>query len=267
MVAKLKRKALEELIFEKLMTAIHHELERAGQRITTAKDKEYRNVDRLRWFIRLSALNPHELSIGDWSNLKYELLHISYGSRPKFPDQRSANDFLDRYFASGSLFEISNISKGDVQNLCQETQGYLLAYRNKEMLVAKLPGFQVVLYPTSPHGSHWVRAFDSDDFSGPLNFVLFETLSNAGHLLGTCPECGRLFIADRMNQRYCSLRCQTRVASRKYLATPKDRIGKRGRPSQGGATSATSGTGSQGGATSATSGRPSKTISPKTVSR
>ena len=69
-----------------------------------------------------------------------------------------------------------------------------------------------------------------------------------------CPECTRIFLADRKNQLYCSVRCQSRVASRKYLATPKDRIGKRGRPSKGG--SATVG-----------SGRPSKAISPKTVSR
>ena len=228
MVAKLRARALEKVLREVL-----HELERAEVRITTDKGKGNRNSDLMQWFIRLSELNPHDLSIGDWSNLKYELLFICFRHSFRFPERRRADIFLNRYFANRNPLEIPKISKGDVQNLCKKIQGYLLAYRKKEILEAKLPALQVFFYPTSPHGTPWAKGFHSDDLTGAFNLVFFETLDNVGHLLGTCSECGRLFIADRRNQRYCTLRCQTRVASRKYLATPEDRVGKRGRPSHG----------------------------------
>ncbi len=57
-------------------------------------------------------------------------------------------------------------------------------------------------------------------------------LTSRAHRIRRCTECRRVFLAGRRNQHYCTVRCQSRVASRKYRNTPPDRVGKRGRPSK-----------------------------------
>lgn len=44
------------------------------------------------------------------------------------------------------------------------------------------------------------------------------------------PTCKNLYIAKRVDQLFCTVKCQNRLAARRARNTPPERIGKRGRP-------------------------------------
>jgi len=214
-----KGSALEGVSWEEVL----HEMRKAGLRVG------WDPGDEMRWFIRFSEINPADLSIGDWSNLRYELIYVSMRSVSGFPDRRNPNSQPANFFGLGGLPKNPQFSRAEVYTFSKRIQGYLLAVLKKETLECELPGFRVVFHPSSRDEMYRMN-YESDDLWVLLTYLFFDRLGDTAHLLHACPECSRFFLADRKNQRYCSLRCQTRVASRKHLGTPKHRIGKRGRP-------------------------------------
>lgn len=72
-------------------------------------------------------------------------------------------------------------------------------------------------------------------------FTVVKALQTCGALIAGCPECQKMFLADRINQRFCTTKCLSRSTSRTYysnLKKPqkvkgnKQQNKKRGRPSQ-----------------------------------
>ena len=59
--------------------------------------------------------------------------------------------------------------------------------------------------------------FSSDPhFVDGLIYHVAESLQACGGLVEVCPECSKLFLAEKKIQAYCSVACQSRVTSREY---------------------------------------------------
>ncbi len=77
-----------------------------------------------------------------------------------------------------------------------------------------------------------------DLFTHNLAFLLVKGASR----IRRCPECQRIFAADRKNKMSCSVRCQNTAAVRRLRQSSPDRKGKRGRPPGTGKTALTKAT-------------------------
>src|SRR5262249_41038483 len=72
--------------------------------------------------------------------------------------------------------------------------------------------------------SEWVVRRESDGFTKivrthsttPATGLLMDLLTDFGHAIRKCEEkeCGRLYLAGRQRQQFCSRRCQNRVSLR-----------------------------------------------------
>lgn len=70
-------------------------------------------------------------------------------------------------------------------------------------------------------------------FKNPEDLFIYNAallLVHAAPLIRRCPECQRLFLADRKNKLNCSPRCQNTAAVRRLRQSKPKRTGKPGRP-------------------------------------
>lgn len=63
-----------------------------------------------------------------------------------------------------------------------------------------------------------------------FEYHLASMLSKFALSIIECPGCEIIFLADRINQKFCSHKCQSRQAMRKIQGVSPERYGKRGRP-------------------------------------
>ena len=54
------------------------------------------------------------------------------------------------------------------------------------------------------------------NFVDQMIFKVVQALQTCGGMVNKCRECSTLFLAEKISQVYCSVRCQSRVTSREY---------------------------------------------------
>ncbi len=198
-------------------------------------------ADTMKWAVRFAQCDLSTISEGDWLNLAYEVTAFTrYGvvrrpwnfqkvlkwapgkPRPYLAKAESVPGWGD----AGSPVELPK--REVVIPLQAITLGALHSLAEQEFASFNLPAVWLDVIRLEPSSPGTVQPVTTPE--GAFTYHLAHLLAeNAGNLR-RCPECQKFFVADRRNQRYCTVSCQTRVASRKYLGTPPERIGKRGRP-------------------------------------
>ncbi|MGP0594200.1 hypothetical protein ACTRXD_16905 [Nitrospira sp. T9] len=117
-----------------------------------------------------------------------------------------------------------------VKHLQQSVVEYLTQIVGKEFLYVTLPTpyrVQVLMFPT--HNILGTLSL----FTRPEDlFIINATLLlvHAAPRIRRCPECQKLFLADRKNKMHCSPRCQNTSAVRRLRQSLPKRHGKPGRP-------------------------------------
>lgn len=192
---------------------------------------------RLQWTIDFAARDLSALTEGDWENLRRDL--TAFALTPQIHD-------VTRYARSSLVRrEIARLGLHDWQGAyaemptreeVQQTQG---EYRRvlQELLssgLVELGPFETVLGISRddihskdlPRRSQFVEWILHEKV--PWGLLTFARLLGAfGFRLEHCPEptCGRLFVVRRINQHFCSTRCQSRTTTRAY----RERMAKPGR--------------------------------------
>ena len=201
------------------------------------------------WLMRFSQMKLSELSTGQWTDLRYEINIFGDSFLPgpdRFPILPSyglpASDWEDNIRCTDAEIPLFSqmLSRGErypiplpapeiVEKLQNEAYAILDTFLREDMCALPLPRIQLNL-----------RRFP--DLDQPLTQLIVDrpqelftyniSLLVCLHALRIrrCSECPRIFLTDRKNRLYCSVRCQTRVATRKYQGISEDRKGKRGRP-------------------------------------
>ncbi len=200
-------------------------------------------ADTMKWAVRFAQCDLSTISEGDWLNLAYEVTAFTrYGvvRRPwslhkvlKWAPGKPLPYLAKAESTPGwgdARSPVELPKKEVVIPLQAITLGALHSLVEQEVASFKLPAVWLEVIRLEPSSPGTVQPVSTAE--GAFTYHLAHLLAeNAGNLR-RCPECQKFFVADRRNQRYCTVSCQTRVASRKYLGTPPDRIGKRGRPSK-----------------------------------
>ncbi len=188
----------------------------------------------MRWFLRFLGTDIEALSKGDLLNLQYEVRFVSiYGSptTPRhpfegFPLVRSAS--LDRP-------EEELASKRFLLSWQKSNSEALETIADKGKLVTlhfSLPPMKIKVVPLkTQHGVRWHRMLEASDPAGPLHMAISSLFTVFAHQIHRCPECRKMFMADRTNQGYCTNKCQNRAGTRRYRQSHGLITGRRrGRP-------------------------------------
>jgi len=203
----------------------------------------------MRWLTSFSQMKLAELSTGQWTDLCYEInvFGDSFLAGPdRFPIQLSYG-FPIRDWEGNFRCPVEDIPllmvkvskdqrlpfplppRAKVEELQKEVYHSLETFLRDNRCRLPLPTIDINL----------IRFPDLDQVLTQLIvdrpqelFTYNSSLLLCSHALRIrcCPECTRIFLTDRKNRLYCSVRCQTRVATRKYQGISEDRKGKRGRP-------------------------------------
>lgn len=235
------------------MKLFYQEVDKARERIGTTTDQA------MAWLLRFSQEEVPQMSAGDFLNLQFELVALeTYGppiqATPVFgipPKARFHDTSLDQYDRLPNRDEVENFRSW----LSQTLEGIL----KKENMIMEMPPVNLrLLYDDDYYGENqeihpgWFLAESSN---GPCtrSYRLIVLIAHVANKIRRCPECHKVFLADRRNKEYCTARCQSRVATRRFrnehgLITGR----KRGRPPRkeeqpGAKKTATKGTRTRGG--------------------
>ena len=193
------------------------ELEKARARIGPTP------VHEVRWLLGLSGLDLRRSSAGDLLNLLYEFLAFCQPLGP-----RRVKPGVVQLFG----LPRGGLNKKSLVDFREDVNGIFEKILRGDYLQFDPPKVTIALLPPGPRDQHpeWTVDFLSDDPQGVALYRLLQIVQPYAHLVRKCPTCRKRFLADRINQEYCSTRCQTRMAVWNFRGTPRDRRGKRGRP-------------------------------------
>ncbi|MBI3393844.1 MAG: hypothetical protein HY039_11795 [Nitrospirae bacterium] len=197
------------------------ELRKAGTRIGSSVD------DVSRWLLRFVQREPSSLSAGDLSNLSYEIVHfLGHGvpddsSRPvesglASPLVRKGGTYIVRkgeYDLSGpwptgwKFFP----SPADIERFQTFAAGAVMSAVRGNGLVLDLPPVELRLSPPS-----WKVRPHTEDAGALWTYQIAHLLGKTAPRIHLCPECKTLFLADRVDQKFCSPRCQQKDATLRY---------------------------------------------------
>ena len=201
----------------------------------------------MRWFLRFAQCDLSTLHDEDWFSLEYELTAFRCLG---IPDAKgvwsglrgegivSSFDYPDQKRAGKALLRREEITS--FQTLTLQT---LETIRKKQSLTFTFPSLKRNLFFEPPRtfrslpssqlitdpkildaiipGRGWVEKISSGNPAEVLTFLMLDLLKEHAGLIRQCPEfkhegCQRLFLADRKNQDFCSVKCQSRAATRRF---------------------------------------------------
>lgn len=194
---------------------------------------------RLQWAIDFAASDLASLTGGDRENLRRDLAAFAY--TPQVPD-------VKRYVRSSLVRgEVARLGRHDWQGaygempMWEEVQQAQVTFRRtlEQFLTegeVRLGPLKITYYivrtdirfkaETNERRSDFLERVHQED--APWGLLPFARLLGAfGFKLETCPEptCRRLYVVRRINQHFCSTRCQSRTTTRAY----RERMAKPGR--------------------------------------
>ena len=190
----------------------------------------------MKWLLEFAQRDLSLLSEGDWLNLSYEVIAFARFGLLKQPHQKT---LVRRNARSSGLIttspewediteDVTLPSKDEIAKLRRFTWEQIEAIVQKDVADIDVGHIRIRLKRIPPT---WVYTrLIVDLLESGFAFHLAHHFADQAAWIRRCPECTKYFLAERRNQLYCSSSCQTRMASRKYRATPPERVGKRGRP-------------------------------------
>ncbi len=197
---------------------------------------------RLDWVLRLVQTDLDDLSTGSRLDLGYEVFTFSvsnkYLSRSGFlplntPKASSSKLDLENISPFGfshyipfptieTLKKVQTLTKSALISLTLNNFWVIDAFSIQRVIVWRDEGNNDEMLPVTAADSRLEQAF---------RLSLLMTLIAEGGRVRYCPRCGKFFRAGRRNQEFCSLTCQTRMATFVYRERHGLITGKpRGRP-------------------------------------
>lgn len=228
---------------EEEISLYQEELRKAATRI-----EQMRGVY-MGWLIRFAQLNLNHLSRGQWIDLGYEInvfgdmllptsdrftLFPSYGlSMLDWEGKERCHEddipLLVQKASKDQRLPLPLPTPEVIASLQKEAFQRLNTFLREDRVPMPLPSIDINVIRFPPSDQVLIQLVvvkPQELFTYNMTFLI---CAHPLHIR-RCLECSRIFLADRKNQVYCSVRCQARVATRKYQGIPDDRKGKRGRP-------------------------------------
>ena len=181
-----------------------------------------------KWLLTFVSHDLDKLLQGDWSNLSSEVAWVMLrGSwegpiNPPFeqeamifPDFRAPLDGTTRYLRKllspdGSLIRRAHrTSKAWVEGILRRKH---VSYRFTELTLS----LSFTLKFGEDDSGRWMHSIYTGSPLQRLQYGVLDILAQSADYVRQCPECSRLFLAERLNQGFCSVSCQARSATRRW---------------------------------------------------
>lgn len=221
-------------------------------------------ADTMEWLLRFVQTDLSRLSKGDWENLAFEIACFMQYAGPH-AETDEAREFYCLKKWDGKPYSSKNLEGSPAiatlrhhVNILRDAFSLQPSLPNQKDLLALHSQVKNMLFEIMDRGvfvfqrphttqylERWPGKYGPPEKAIPSlirSITLAETppdlfiihaydyLEQFAEKLAKCPECSTVFLLERTNKKYCSLQCQTRVATRRNRNTPPDRVGKRGRP-------------------------------------
>ncbi|MCA9469855.1 MAG: hypothetical protein KC643_31025 [Nitrospira sp.] len=162
-----------------------------------------------------------ELNKEDWEHLRYEIAALAElgWTNPTFEDwSKAAESWLGEYFDpekqacylpySENALEFLQIISSCIEQLANKSSADLgpisavirIYRQGKEK--QPLPKFGEMIY-------------ERERITDKALYTTAKAIQHCGGLVEVCPECSLYFLLDRINQKYCSTTCSSRVTTRR----------------------------------------------------
>lgn len=212
------------------------ELSRAIDRIRGRRD--YPAADEsMRWVLKFSRADLSAFSAGDWLNLQHELVAFSFMTHPIL-------EKLKEILSHCSVSIPPLPSHETVSHLQTETRRHvveILDNRFTTILQESPPSLEVwIVGPVgkrlySATGRPLPRGAALGQIKGQTlevahQYTMYSLFLLTGDRLRRCDECRSPFVADRVDQEYCSKACLSRVTTRRYRDKQPKSKRRPGRP-------------------------------------
>lgn len=174
------------------------------------------------WLLKFAQYDIGHLSTGDFLNLQYEVLVFEYLDNLRSLDTLSNNNTWN--ISKGML-----LNEEYVQSYQTIVKDFIKHILSNEAFDIEIPNMLISLAPLS-NSTKWKQFFIFNEMGGAFVYHLARLFEAYADRIRQCPGCNIIFPSDRINQNYCTVKCQSRHYMQKYRDTPPERIGKRGRP-------------------------------------
>ena len=188
----------------------------------------------LRWLVAFLHTDFTSLPKTKIVTLQCELAFLaSFGNRTfkKKAPIPSGFKYFDPYRDFLCLFSGNRLLPSqDVLNSCQSTFS---------QNVSTFLNYQPIQFPLSYRATiHLINSPKNDPFlyvgcsssQESLQWWFASLLAEQGRRLRRCPTCLKIYIAHRVDMKFCADKCRAKYNMRRQRGTTKDRYGKRGRP-------------------------------------
>jgi hypothetical protein len=174
----------------------------------------YYDASQMDWLVRFVGRNLEELSKGDWLNLTYEVALYLWMNAPVGLDLAEEVPVKRERVLVPDAEAIK-----DCQAICRKHLYEFIATGGTSFHFQH--GISMTVRKEWPTAFRLV--YDTKETKGRFQVALAWTLRRAGPDLAKCPECERLFIRGRSDQKYCSSPCLSRATTRR-LREKKTRV-------------------------------------------
>ena len=229
MKQRLDRLVRETIGDPELLRKHYAELEKAGGRIGRT------SIQVMRWLLDFSQRDLENLSLGDLTNVAYEAAFFAiFGLREKqsvSPFDLLAHDRSKAGWAASITPRHTVPNRLEVLDLQAQIRQHLEQLIDGGGTLIRLPNLEarVAIGKAGKGRAVGQLILSYERIAHQFLHHLLGVLVNHAPWVRRCKECERRFLAVRRKQKFCSARCQRRIATRRYRATLKKSGPKRRR--------------------------------------
>jgi len=190
----------------------------------------------MRWLLKFLRTNLAELSRGEWMDFRWEIavfvitdlcgnpklspaknrerasilsiqwIHLKKMYQPKIAEPPSKKQ----------AHEIQTAIRGGIEKFLEQ---------GKIMISPEKISFHITLQKSVMAGPQ--VNYLADDHLSIFQYALVRLLRDTGQKLSHCLACMTIHLGERLDQKYCSAKCQNRVAARNFREAKKEKQKRR----------------------------------------
>ncbi len=197
----------------------------------------------MKWVLKFISCDLENLSKGDLWNLESDMKYLfkigKFGllgksseiqewlNNPSFRSSTEEDKKGKTMLQTNPTLDEGLIVIKSIQGLYKEAIDSILLKKGFKL---NLYDPYVVFLPPDEYSAKWYVEHHQRWCEGIYVKNIIELLVLYADYIHKCPGCETIFLADRINQKFCSHKCQSRQAMRKIQGVSPERYGKRGRP-------------------------------------
>jgi len=186
----------------------------------------------MRWLLKFLGTNLAELSQGEWMDSRAEIAVFVItdlcGDQNQAPsrNRERASILAIQWIHLKKMHHLKiaqSASKKQAHAIQTAIRGAIEKFlEQREIIISpERIRFQITLPPSVMAGPQ--LNYLADDHLSVFQYALVGLLRDTGHKLSHCLACQTIYLGERLDQKYCSVKCQNRVGARNFREAKKEK--------------------------------------------